>query len=155
MALGLVALVLAILSYSFSATSAQAKPKPKYRLSVHIYGVPSKITLDQPYTYTIKIKNTGRLKFKRVVMVYWNARFVTGTSPMYNKAIKPDRPGGPSGVAWLNIANVKPGATRVFKIFVTYNDPSQVTPYNGDSVRALVQDWNTPLIVDVQKGAMY
>jgi hypothetical protein len=138
-----------------SGIGASAKTKPKYRLSVHIYGIPSKIVLYQPYTYKITIKNTGRCKFKRVIMEYWNARFVTGTSPKYNRAYKPDRPGGPSSIAWLNIANVKAGTTRTFKVYVTYNDPSQVVPYGGDSVRARVIGWNTPVIVDLQKGAHY
>jgi hypothetical protein len=128
---------------------------PAYRLKVTITGIPKKIVLYHKYTYTISITNTGKKAFTKIIMEYWNARFVTGTSPKYNRAYKPDMTGGPSSIAWLNIANVKAGTTRTFKVYVTYNDPSQVVPYGGDQVRARVIGWNTPVIVDLQKGAHY
>jgi archaellum component FlaG (FlaF/FlaG flagellin family) len=107
----LAALALLLVALSDSAT---AKTKPNYHLKVTISGIPKKIVLQKHYTYTIKIKNTGRLKFKKLNMTYWNARFVTGASPKYNRKQTYIPGNGNTWAGWTNIANVKPGTTRTF-----------------------------------------
>jgi archaellum component FlaG (FlaF/FlaG flagellin family) len=148
----LAALALLLVALSDSAT---AKTKPNYHLKVTISGIPKKIVLQKHYTYTIKIKNTGRLKFKKLNMTYWNARFVTGASPKYNRKQTYIPGNGNTWAGWTNIANVKPGTTRTFKVHVTYTDPSAVIPYNSDQVRAYVVGVGTKEVVDITKQANY
>jgi hypothetical protein len=126
--LGLVALVLAM--PSFSAASAQAKAKPKYLLAVHIYGVPTKITLDSQYTYTVKVTNKSyekltnkklkKVALSKVTIHYKDARFVQKPYPTAcNKYI----PGvTPNSGAELDctLSGFKPGASKQLVLSVVY-----------------------------------
>lgn len=126
--LGLVTLVLTM--PSFSAASAQTV-KPKYRLKVSISGVPSKITLDKQYTYTIRIKNTGRLKLKKVTVRYWNGTYVPNLPAGFKRIPGPT---GASQEIRGTLTNLKAGATKRIAITAVYDDPMMVLPNNGERV---------------------
>ena len=130
--------------------------KSNYCLTVRITGIPSKITLNQSYTYTVKVKNTGRLAFKKgVLMKYYDANFVTGSSPKSNKKYPAPGSGEASGIGWTNIGSIKAGATKTVKVYVTYNDPSKVHRGNYAGVEVYVKGIGTSAIKDVVKTANY
>ena len=117
-ALGLLALVLIA-----SASGAAVKLKPKYRFSVHIYGVPSRITLNQRDTYTISVKNTGTVCWKKKVYVlYSNGYTVTNSSLKPLKRLpRPDATVNWYQIRWYPLS-IKAGATKRFTVTVLYKD---------------------------------
>lgn len=140
----------------YGATAQATKLKPKYRLAVTIAGVPSKITLNTPYTYTVKVKNTGRLAFKKGVrMTYRDANFVTGSSPMYSKKYPTLASDDVSIVGWTNIGSIKPGAARIIKVYSTYDDATRVQPQNGEIIEVTVDGIGTSVHKDLRTGAYY
>lgn len=152
--LGMVTLVLAM--PSFSAASAQATVKPNYRLKVTISGVPSKIVLYKHYTFTVKIKNTGRLKLKKgVEMAYAEGRFVTGASPMFNSTYKSYIISDSRVDTWKNIGSIKVGASRTVKVYVTFDDPGKVHRGSFAIVDVYLHGIGTSYSKEVQKYPNY
>lgn len=120
---------------SFGAASAQAKAKPKYRLHVSVSGVPSKVVLNQQYTYVITVVNTGRLKLNKVVVPFRDGTFVVPPYPSGCKHFPGASPHDESTVS-CTLMNVRAGATSRITFPVVYNNPSLAT--DGNSSRAYV-----------------
>jgi hypothetical protein len=112
---GVLALLLALPIYG-----AGTNPKPKYRLHVAISGLPSKIVLNQPYTYTIKITNTGRLKLKKVTVRYWDGTYVPKEAPLPSGFKRMAAPGGAAQEIRGTLTNVRAGTTRKITFSVVY-----------------------------------
>lgn len=108
-----------VVSPGYSSTVTAAKIKPKYRLSAHLYGTPSTITLNQPYSYTITIKNTGRLKLKKVSVWFANGFTVTGSSLTFKRLPRPNATVDWYYVKWT-LTNLRAGATKRITIAVVY-----------------------------------
>lgn len=154
--LGLVALVLAMPSFGAASAQATVKPKPKYRLAVTISGTPTTITLNKPYTFTVKITNTGRLKFaKGVKMAYADGRFVTGASPMFNSTYKSYIVSDSWVDTWKNIGSIKVGASRTVKVYVTFDDPGKVHRGSFAIVDVYLHGIGTSYSKEVQKYPNY
>jgi len=114
------AVVVAMLATSaVSGATRASNLKPKYRLSAHLYGTPSTITLNQPYKYTITIKNTGRSKLKKVNVWYSNGFTVTGSSLKFKRLPRPDATVDWYYVKWT-LTNLRAGATKRITIAVVY-----------------------------------
>ena len=142
------AVVVAMLATSaVSGATRASNLKPKYRLSAHLYGTPSTITLNQPYTYTIAIKNTGRLKLKKVSVWFANGFTVTGSSLKFKRLPRPNATVDWYEIRWT-LTNLRVGATKRFTITSVYTTDlgvegfelrAQGTP--GGSATVLKRAW--------------
>ena len=113
--LGLVALVLAM--PSFSGASAQTV-KPKYRVSVRITGTFSHIVAEQPYNYTLTVKNTGRKVLKKYQVRFAPAQLMTSSSPTLK--LLPTKDLSEQRRAARTFTNLRAGSTRRITVALVY-----------------------------------
>jgi hypothetical protein len=95
-------------------------PKLIYKLSASIAGVPSKITLNKKYTYTISIKNTGNRVLNTVTVRYWNGTFVPNSARLPAGFKRMATPGGEAQEIRGTLTNVRAGTTRKITLPVVY-----------------------------------
>jgi hypothetical protein len=122
---------------------AMAKTKPNYHLKVTISGIPKKIVLYKHYAYTIKIKNTGRLKLNRVIFHYKDGTYVVPPYPSGCKHVPGPSPHDESTVN-CRLSTVKAGTTRRITLPVVYNDPSVATDGNGSRAYVVADGYIAP-----------
>ena len=148
MALGLVALVLAI--PSFGAASAQTV-KQKYRFSVRIAGTTKGIVGDQPYDYTLTVKNTGAKVIKKYQVRFAPGQLVTYSSPTLK--LLPTKDLSAQRTVARMFTNLRAGSTRLIKVTLVYPVCTATRCAKGLSLSA--QGIGNPAFANKVKGVIW
>lgn len=92
-----------------------------YCLNASISNVTHEIKLGKTYTYKVTVRNTGTKPIKRMKVLAWDSRFITGSSLRFRRR-PPDRASDDLPMLRWDLTELQPGKTKQFEIRVKYSN---------------------------------